>query len=306
MSKIFEILNKNEGEIAHLVRPMVTAPDEPDEPAEPPAPPAAGLPRDSAAAAAKETASAVAQAPPNTQVHTLRLHVAGACPVLPFEDGQWRPSEQYRILRTKIIQHPKQPRLMVVSSPASRDGKTITAINTAGALALKSEGQVLLIDADLRRSSIHALLGLPESPGLSELLTGGCALEEAVVQIEEFPNLYAIPAGGPHANPVELLDRTQWQALCDRLRAQFRYVLLDSPPVGAVADYDLIQAACDGVILVLRPDHTRRELYRKALDAVPKSKLLGVVLNCVPDWPLGKIGGSDYYYYSGRGHHGED
>jgi capsular exopolysaccharide synthesis family protein len=296
VSKIFEILNKSEGEIATLVRPMVTAP------ADPAAPAAA----QSAAPAAKQTVAAVVEGPRAAQVHKLRMHLAGAWPVLPFENGQWRPSEQYRILRTKIIQHPKQPRLMVVSSPASRDGKTITAINAAGALSLKTEARVLLIDADLRRSAIHTLLGLPASPGLSELLTDSCALEEALVQTEEFPNLYVIPAGSSPANPVELLDRSQWPALCDRLRAQFRYVLVDSPPVGAVADYDLIQAACDGVILVLRPDHTRRELYHKALETVPKSKLLGVVLNCVPDWPLGKIGGADYYYYSGARRHGEE
>ena len=72
-------------------------------------------------------------------------------PLLPFEEeGQWRPSEQYRILRTKISQHPKQPRLIAVSSPASGDGKSVTAINTAGALSLKSEGRVAPLDADFR------------------------------------------------------------------------------------------------------------------------------------------------------------
>jgi Mrp family chromosome partitioning ATPase len=75
-------------------------------------------------------------------------------------------------------------------------------------------------------------------------------------------------------------------------------VIIDSPPVGTVADYELIQAVCDGVILVMRPDFTNRQLCKIAFDFVPKDKFLGVVLNCVPDWSPGKYSGSNYYYYS--------
>ncbi len=282
MSKIFELLNKSEGKIADLVRPVVGA----DTPRPTPPP----------AAAVQEAPSPT----PLARLRTLPLRIPAPSPVLPFEDGQWRPSEQYRILRTKLIQHPKQPRLIVISSPGSGDGKSVTAINTAGALALKTEAQVLLLDADMRKPAVHTQLGLPESPGLADLLTGAATLEQALVHTQEFPNLHVITAGTSPANPVELLDTTQWQALCEKLRSLFRCVVLDSPPVGAVADYDLIQAACDGVILVMRPDHTPRPLYRKALETVPKSKLLGVVMNCVPEWRLGGGGGADYYYYSGR------
>jgi capsular exopolysaccharide synthesis family protein len=217
---------------------------------------------------------------------------------LPFEKGQQRPSEQYRILRTKIGQHPRQPHLIVVSSPAPGDGKSVSAINIAGALSMKSEGQVLLVDADLRKSAIHVQLGLPESPGLTDVLKGTCTLEEAVVRIAEFPNLFVMSAGAPAGNPVELLDSAQWPGLCARLRGLFRYVVLDSPPAGAVADYDLIQAVCDGVILVVRPDHTNRMLCKKSLETVPKAKFLGVLLNCVPDWSPAKSTGAEYYYYS--------
>jgi receptor protein-tyrosine kinase len=219
---------------------------------------------------------------------------------LPFDKGQWRPSEQYRSLRTKISQHPKQPHLIVISSPYSGDGKSVTAINTAGALALKSEGQVLLLDADLRRPVIHSQLGLPESPGLSDLLAGACTLEDALVHTREFPNLYAISSGAPPANPVELLDSTRWRELCAKLRDMFRYVVIDSPPIGAVADYELIQAVCDGVILVVRPDFTDRHLCQTALDFVPKAKFLGVVLNCVPDWSPARHSGYGYYYEHGE------
>jgi len=158
----------------------------------------------------------------------------------------------------------------------------------------------LLVDADLRKSAIHVQLGLPESPGLADVLKGACTLEAATMHIQEFPNLFVMSAGTPVGNPVELLDSAPWKELSARLRGLFRYVVLDSPPVGAVADYDLIQAVCDGVILVIRPDHTDRVLCQKSLETVPKAKFLGVLLNCVPDWSPGQRAGADYYYYSGQ------
>ena len=176
--------------------------------------------------------------------------------------------------------------MIVISSPAPGDGKSVTAINTAGALALESEAAVLLVDADLRKPALHKQLGLPQSPGLADVLAGACALEDALVHTKEFPNLYAMSSGTTSANLVELLDSKQWRAVCTRLRGMFRYVIIDSPPVAAVADYALIQDVCDGVILVVRPYWTNRNLCRQALDLVPKGKFLGVLLNRVPDWPL--------------------
>ena len=282
MSKILDAITKAGAANTELIRTVADVKDASTAPAPGPTePPAAG-------------------ASPAAGVRTARLRVAAGSPLLPFEEGQWRPSEQYRILRTKLGQHPKQPRMIVISSPAPGDGKSVTAINTAAALSLKSDSEVLLVDADLRKAAIHRQLGLEESPGLAEVLTGDCAVEEALVRTAEFPSLFVLPAGVPPSNPVELLDSPNWPAVCARLRSLFRYVIVDSPPLGAVADYDLIQAVCDGVILVVRPDHTNRELCDKALKIVAKAKFLGVLLNCVPDWPLGKHAGSDYYYYSGE------
>lgn len=278
MTRIFDILNRGKGEIADAIRPMVETDQDQ----------VSAVPTEK-----RETPVAVPEA-----IRTLRFHLPAPSPLLPFEEGQWRPSEQYRILRTKIVQHPKQPHLIVVSSPASGDGKSVTAINTAGALSLKNEGHVLLVDADLRKSTIHALLGLPESPGLAEVLTGACTLEEALVHAQDFPNLFVLSGGKAVENPVELLDSAAWQALCTKLRSLFRYAVVDSPPAGAVADYDLIQAVCDGVIMVVRPDYTDRRLCLKSLDNIPKAKFLGVLLNCVPDWKPARHAGADYYYYS--------
>ena len=294
MSKIFETLNKREGEIAELIRPLVEVRHE------------ATLPG-GAGSATVEAPLATSQFPNGAatvkdaslaEVRTLGLDVPAPSPLLPFEDGQWRASEQYRVLRTKIVQHPKQPRLIVMSSPAPGDGKSVSAINLAAALSLKIEARVLLVDADFRKSAVHVLLGLPDTPGLSDVLRGDCSAEEALVNTRELSNLYVMCAGTRPANPVELLDSSPWPALCARLRSLFRYVVIDTPPVAAVADFDLIQAPCDGVVLVVRPDHTNRPLLRKSLEIVAKPKLLGVLLNCVPEWFLAKDSSADYYYYS--------
>ncbi len=315
MSRIFEMLNKSKEEVANVVRPLVDKQT-------------ARTPRTNGLSHVAETSPIPATAPvlekeiqkegPKeapapapaclTGIRTLSLRVPAPSPLLPFESGQFRPSEQYRILRTKISQHPSKPCVIVVSSPAPGDGKSVTAINTAAALSLKTESKVLLVDADLRKSIVHEQLGVPQSPGLADVLAGASTLEDALVHTKEFPNLYAMSSGTTPMNPVELLDSRQWDALVARVRGMFRYVIIDSPPVAAVADYDLIQAVCDGIILVVRPDHTNRNLCWKAIEFVPKAKFLGVLLNCVPDSALGVRAGADYYYYGGGKpcEHGED
>ena len=228
-------------------------------------------------------------------VRTCALHLPGFAPLMPFGEADWAAGEQYRMARTRIIQHPRQPRLMVITSPAPGDGKTVSAINLAGALSLMSEGKVLLADGDFRRSSIHALLGLPKTPGFADVLRGTCKVEDALIQVEQSPNLYILPAGEAWANPSELLDSAHWSHVAATLRSTFQYVIIDSPSIGVVADYDLIQAACDGVLLVLRPDHTKRGLAFQAVDSVPKEKLVGVMLNCVRERFFYKHHLSGYY-----------
>ncbi len=86
----------------------------------------------------------------------------------------------------------------------------------------------------------------------------------------------------------------------DICRSEFDFVIMDAPPVGSAAEYELLQLACDGVVLVVRQDHTNRQLWKRALDTVPKSKQLGVVLNCARNWFLWKT--HSYYDYSDKAH----
>jgi capsular exopolysaccharide synthesis family protein len=227
--------------------------------------------------------------------------VRSSSPLVPFDGRDPRAGEQYRILRTRIIQHPSQPRIVVVSSAAQGDGKSTTATNLAFAAALCSNVKVLLVDGDMRRGTIAPELGLDPSPGLAEFLTGVCKLDDITIQCEQLPNLHIFTAGKWHANPSELLDSELWRSTCTLLRDRYRLIVLDSPPIGAVADYDLLQSSADGVLLVLRPDNTKRQMASKAIDSVPKSKFLGVVLNSVSGWLAAEHHGhSDLYYQHSR------
>jgi Mrp family chromosome partitioning ATPase len=152
------------------------------------------------------------------------------------------------------------------------------------------------VEADLRRSSFCRLLQLPDEPGLIDVLSRKCTLEEALMKVEQLPNLYLLPAGAFRPDASELLDSPFGRAIFQTVRKRFHYVILDSPPIGSIADYDVIQAAADGVLVVLRPDHTNRRAAMDILASVPKDKMLGVVMNNVRPWFLWRSSHPSYYY----------
>ena len=294
VSRLFEALNRGQGEVSELALATIGTDSQP-------VPPAARTVEHRAEAVAEPPAGAQVRRldPPEPllqHVRTLPARIALSTPLLPFDNTDALASEQYRIVRTRIIQHPRQPRLIVITSGGPGDGKSVTAINLAGALSLNLEGSVLLVDADFRRSSIRTQLGFPDTPGLAEVLKGECALENALIQVRQFRNLFVLAAGEAKCNPAELLADSRWPSTCTALRNLFRYVIIDSPPVAMVTDYDLIQAPCDGTILVARPDHTKRDTCLAAVNIVPKGRLLGVLVNCVSEWFLNQRSGYGYYY----------
>jgi capsular exopolysaccharide synthesis family protein len=237
---------------------------------------------------------------PKSRIRVVPIQLAESSPLLPYDGTSPRAGEQYRTVRTNLLQHPDAPRVLVVSSSGAGDGKTLSAVNTAGALAIKGETTVLLIDADLRNPSLAPTLGLPQEPGLADVLTGDCQLEDAIVETEQFPNLYVLAAGTARRNPAELLDSARWHQLCAVVKNTFRFVLIDTPPVAAVTDYDLVQAVADGVIFVVRPDHSDRNLCLAALQKVNATgKLTGVLVNCAENWFLYKRYGRYPYPYPG-------
>jgi capsular exopolysaccharide synthesis family protein len=246
-------------------------------------------------AAPKSTASMEAMA--HAAVRTVDVRLEDPA-IFPFAAGCYA-GEQYRMIRTRILQVQQNLRktpLLLISSAMPGDGKTTTALNISGILALKRDLKVLLIDGDMVRSSVSQKLGLPNNPGLSEVLGGKAALAEAVVRIQGFPNFYVLPAGEAREDRAELLESQRWTQLCATARRQFGCVIIDSPPVSSIADYELLQAASDSVILVVRPDHTDRNLCSAAMEAV-QSKLLGLVWNAAD--PTSVAGNQSLYYNYG-------
>jgi capsular exopolysaccharide synthesis family protein len=283
MGKMFEALDKT-GLTEEIFQGELGTP------AQSPAVPAPAVPE--SAPAATDTASTA----PAPAFRCVSLRLPGGSPVLPFEHGN-RASEQYRILRTRIIQHAAQPRVILVSSSCAGDGKSVTAINLAGALSLKGTSSVLLVDGDLRRPSIWSQLGVEETPGLADVLAGAASLDPTILKIQEFGNLHVLLAGKSDHNPTELLDSEVFSSTLARLKQLFRYIIIDSPPIASVADSDLLTATADGVIVVVRPDHTNRQACAKVLESIPKNKFLGVVMNRVSEWFLSKSYGYSGYYY---------
>jgi len=215
----------------------------------------------------------------------VRLRISALSPVLPFDrKQQLLASDQYRIIRTKILHRPDKPQFVLVSSGAKGDGKTVTSINLAGSFALKEDARVLLLDGDLRQSQIAQSLGVAETPGLVDVLSGRIDLKSALVRAEQFPNLFILTAGHGAQRAEELLESVRWRALIRQIRANFSTVVCDGPPIATVADYELLELASDGVVVVARPDHTDRAICMAALRAVRQQKLLGVVLNGVENW----------------------
>lgn len=288
MSRIFDSLRKAGGKAADVALPLIDKSE------------AAKLPvaadGDGVSDARLSATGAAAAEPAAPQVRVVTARPVSNLPVLPFDGTHPASAEQYRIIRTKIIQHTLQPRVVAISSPGAGDGKTVSALNIAGAMSLKGEVKVLLVEADLRRSSFCRLLQLPDEPGLIDVLSRKCTLEDALMKVEQLPNLYLLPAGAFRPDASELLDSPFGRAIFQTVRKRFHYVILDSPPIGSIADYDVIQAAADGVLVVLRPDHTSRRAAMDILASVPKDKMLGVVMNNVRPWFLWRSSHPSYYY----------
>lgn len=290
MSKFFEAVNKLEPQLADpsIAPPMQTR--------------RAGAPPQAASPVRKPQAPTL---PPRLAaldgIPAVNVSLPANSPLLPFDGSHEAAAERYRIIRTKLLHHPQRPRLLCISSGGVGDGKSVNAVNLAGVLALKQDARILLVDSDLRRSTLAGMLGAAQAPGLAEVLEGAVSWREALCRVAEAPNLYFMPSGQPSASPAELLDSTRWKETCDVFREHFHFVVIDSPPIGAVTDYELIQSACDGVIIIARQDHTSRKLLLASIESVPKEKLVGVILNCTTPWILKKTPddyGASYRYYN--------
>jgi protein-tyrosine kinase len=189
-------------------------------------------------------------------------------------------AEQYRLLRTRVTraENGRAFRSIIITSPNKGDGKSLTAANLALTMAQDPQQRVLLLDADLRRPSIHRLFGISETPGLSDILMGGATLDESLVTVPD-QRLTVLPSGLIPSQPAELLGSTGMRRLLDALRARFDRILIDMPPVAPLADVAIASTMADGVLMIVRAGVTPKPAIERALSGIEGGKVLGLVLN---------------------------
>jgi capsular exopolysaccharide synthesis family protein len=226
---------------------------------------------------------------------------------LPALDERGSAIEQFRSLRSRMQEFRDLNTLksILVSSGLPQEGKSFVTANLAISFARHKAGRVLLIDGDMRRASLHKMLGCPQGPGLTEYLAG----EASIVEVMQRPqpgqrgnplpaglaSLTFIPAGMEHDKAADLSGNRRFETLIAAVAPCFDWIVVDSSPVNLVSDGVNLARSCDAVLLVARGGVTKFEVAQRAVAELKASKVLGIVLNAVKKPPV--AGG--YYGYDG-------
>ena len=187
--------------------------------------------------------------------------------------------EQYRRLGAALHHHQLSTgaRTLMVTSAAASEGKTLTATNLALTLSHSYQRRVLLIDADLRRPSVHEILRLPNSVGLSDSLRHP---ERALARYHSITSTLSVfSAGRPDSDPMAGLVSDTMNRILTEATQQFDWVIVDTPPVALLPDANLLAAMIDTALLVVGANSTPYPLIRRAIEAIGEQRILGVVLN---------------------------
>jgi len=215
-------------------------------------------------------------APPMRMISGARLHPSLIAAMSPSGVA----AEQYRALRTRIVHRDSggPVNVVLVTSPGARDGKSLTVANLGLAMAQEYQQRVCVVDADFRSPQQHRLFGLPDAPGLSDVLTGRATLDEALVVLEEH-HLSVLAAGTRSAHPAELFGTTVMRRTLEALRSRFDRIVIDSPAANPLADVGILTPLVDSVVLIVRAGVTSKPAIHDAIAALDAGKLLGIVLN---------------------------
>jgi capsular exopolysaccharide synthesis family protein len=207
-------------------------------------------------------------------------------------------SEAYRGLRTNLnfCKAEGELKTIMFTSAGPGEGKSITAANTAVALAQNGK-QVLIVDCDLRKPVQYKIFNQGRNGGITNILVGD-EIRLEFINETEVKNLFLLASGPVPPNPSEILGSDKMTELLGVLRSQYDYILIDAPPVVAVTDSCVLASKLDGVILVLGTDTVRPEMAKKAKELLIRARgqILGVVLNRVEL----EMEYMDYYYYYGN------
>jgi succinoglycan biosynthesis transport protein ExoP len=192
-------------------------------------------------------------------------------------------AEQYQTLRLKLeyLQRERDCRVIGVSSPGAREGKTVTSINLAGTLARDAAKRVLLIEADLRRPSVARYLGLESEgvPGLTQVVRDPSLSLKDAIRVRDTLTFDVMLAGSVDAPVDEVCRSPRLRALLEEARRTYHYVILDTPPLGPVADGAILAQSVDGLLLVVAAHHTPRKALEEALNLLDCTSVLGIIFN---------------------------
>ena len=204
--------------------------------------------------------------------------------------------EQYRRLAATLhhVQEDRGVKRVIVSSAVANEGKTLTSVNLALTLSQSYAKRVLLIDADLRRPRVNVVFGLPSGPGLSEALDRREPHKLPVTMVSSL--LAILPAGRATPDPMAGLTSSRMAAILDDAAEQFDWVIIDTPPVGLLSDARLLASMADVALIVVGSGTTPCGAVQRAVDAIGRERVLGVVLNRADE----KLAtGGEYHYYYG-------
>lgn len=231
--------------------------------------------------------------PPNLQIKLSNpLLVAGSDPSSPA-------AEEYRKLKSilvKLTESDEFHNTIMVTSSVAGEGKTITSLNLALSLAQQFDHTVLLIDADLRRPSVHRYLGITAERGLADCLSGDAELGDVLINTG-IGKLVVLPAGKDLRNPVELFTSQKMSDLLMEIKYRYpdRYIVIDTPPILPFAETRHLSHLVDGTIFVVKEDGASLQGIKEALESLGGSNVLGIVYN---EARIDRMDDRYYYYRS--------
>ena len=261
-------------------------------------------------AKSSETIERVVHVPTSELLKTNIEDITASPYLVALSDPHSPITEEYRKLKSKLVQLTQmggfQNTLMITSAMAG-EGKSITSLNLAITMAQEYDHTVLLVDADLRKPTLHKYLGIKPLLGLSDVLTKGVDIGDVLVQTG-IGKLVFLPSGGSLANPVELFLSKKMKDLVHELKHRYadRYIIFDTPPILPFAEVQSIATIMDGVVFVVREGHAPLNAIKEAMSLLKNTKMFGVVYN---DAQVSRDRQNYYYnyrnYYNRRSSEGE-